>query len=178
MFLYQTKADIMEYTADGAQPPSAEERSAGELVKLLSDQVSVLVRDELKLAQLEMTRRGKQAGVGIGMLGGSALAALYAVGCPARVRDHRHRRGGGSVAARDQFAGNAEAARQKAMAVGGTGKKRLQAQFTPVWEAAPEPVRRAVAKGASTATQRRVQLAVAAVALLVGYLAFRQWRRQ
>jgi hypothetical protein len=63
----------MEYAAGGAQPPSAEERSAGELVKLLSDQVSKLVHDELKLAQLEMTRTGKQAGVGTGMLGCSAL---------------------------------------------------------------------------------------------------------
>jgi hypothetical protein len=72
---------MMEHGADGAQPPAAQEQSAGELVKLLSEQVSVLVRDELKLAQLEMTRKGKQAGVGIGMLGGSGLVALYSVGC-------------------------------------------------------------------------------------------------
>jgi hypothetical protein len=71
----------MEHIADGAQPPASQERSTGELVKLLSEQVSVLVRDELKLAQLEMTRKGKQAGVGAGMLGGSGLIALYAVGC-------------------------------------------------------------------------------------------------
>jgi uncharacterized membrane protein YqjE len=69
------------YTADGAQPSPAQERSTGDLVKLLSEQVSVLVRDELELAQLEMTRKGKQAGVGIGMLGGSGLVALYGVGC-------------------------------------------------------------------------------------------------
>jgi hypothetical protein len=55
--LIQMEADIMEYTAGGAQPPSAEERSAGELVKLLSDQVSMLARDELKLAQPEVTRK-------------------------------------------------------------------------------------------------------------------------
>ncbi len=71
----------MERTADAAQPPRAEDRSAGELVKLLSEQVSVLVRDELKLAQLEMTRKGKQAGAGLGMLGGGGLVALYGVGC-------------------------------------------------------------------------------------------------
>ena len=71
----------MEHTADGTPPPPGEERSAGELVKQLSEQVSVLVRDELKLAQLEMTRKGKQAGVGIGMLGGGGLVALYGVGC-------------------------------------------------------------------------------------------------
>ncbi|SRR5581483_4534315 len=71
----------MEHMANGAQPPGSQERSAGELVKQMSEQVSLLVRDELKLAQLEMTRKGKQAGVGAGLLGGSGLIALYAVGC-------------------------------------------------------------------------------------------------
>jgi uncharacterized membrane protein YqjE len=65
----------VQAAADHEQP------SAGELVKRLSEQVSVLVRDELKLAQLEITRKGKQAGIGAGMLGGSGLFALYGVGC-------------------------------------------------------------------------------------------------
>jgi uncharacterized membrane protein YqjE len=75
------RTDIMERVAGVEQQPSAQDRSAGELVKQLSEQVSVLVRGELKLAQLEMTRKGKQAGSGIGMLGGSALIALYGAGC-------------------------------------------------------------------------------------------------
>jgi uncharacterized membrane protein YqjE len=75
------RTDIMERVAGVEQRPSAQDRSAGELVKQLSEQVSVLVRGELKLAQLEMTRKGKQAGSGIGMLGGSALIALYGAGC-------------------------------------------------------------------------------------------------
>jgi uncharacterized membrane protein YqjE len=70
----------MERTADARQPPPPD-RSTAELVKQLSEQVSVLVRDELKLAQLEMTRKGKQAGLGVGLLGGSALVALYGAGC-------------------------------------------------------------------------------------------------
>ena len=70
----------MEYSADPVQSPS-QDRSTGELVKQLSEQVSVLVRDELKLAQLEMTRKGKQAGLGVGLFGSSGLVALYAVGC-------------------------------------------------------------------------------------------------
>ena len=69
----------MEHIADGAQPPASPERSTGELVKLLSEQVSVLVRDELKLAQLEMTQKGKRAGIGAGMLGGGGVIALYGV---------------------------------------------------------------------------------------------------
>jgi uncharacterized membrane protein YqjE len=70
----------MEHTA-GATQPAAQEPSTGELVKQLAEQVSVLVRDELKLAQLEMTRKGKQAGLGTGMLGTSGLVALYGVAC-------------------------------------------------------------------------------------------------
>lgn len=70
----------MEHTADLGQPADRD-RPTGELVKQLTEQVSVLVRDELKLAQVEMTRKGKQAGVGIGLFGGSGLVALYGVGC-------------------------------------------------------------------------------------------------
>ena len=71
----------MKNLADGARPPAVHDRSTGDLVKLLSEQVSVLVRDELKLAQMEMTRKGKQAGAGAGMLGGGGLIALYGLGC-------------------------------------------------------------------------------------------------
>jgi uncharacterized membrane protein YqjE len=66
---------------NGAGRAATSERSTGELVKLLTEQVSVLVRDELKLAQLEMTRKGKEAGSGIGMMGGGGLIALYGVAC-------------------------------------------------------------------------------------------------
>ena len=71
----------MTDAADGAQPSLSQEPSAAELVKQAAEQVSVLVRDELRLAQLEMTRKGKQAGVGAGLLGGGGLVALYGVGC-------------------------------------------------------------------------------------------------
>ena len=65
----------------GAGPAAAQGNSTGELVKQAAEQVSQLVRDELKLAQLEMTRKGKQAGTGIGMMGGGGLIALYGAGC-------------------------------------------------------------------------------------------------
>jgi hypothetical protein len=71
----------MEQTVRAAQPSATQESSTGDLVKQLSEQVSVLVRDELKLARLEMTAKGKQAGLGAGMLGGSGLIALYGVAC-------------------------------------------------------------------------------------------------
>ena len=66
----------MEHTADMAQSPG-QDRSTGELVKQLSEQVTVLILDELKLAQVEMTRKGRQAGAGAGLLGGSGVVALY-----------------------------------------------------------------------------------------------------
>jgi len=71
----------MEPVAGTRPQPDAHDRSTGELVKQLSEQVSVLVRDELKLAQVEMTAKGKQAGIGAGMLGGGGLIAIYGTGC-------------------------------------------------------------------------------------------------
>ena len=67
--------------SSATQPRHDQEHSAGELVKVMSEQVSALIRDELKLAQLEMIREGKQAGVGVGLPGGSAPVALYGAGC-------------------------------------------------------------------------------------------------
>jgi Flp pilus assembly protein TadB len=63
------------------QGRTAQERSTGDLVRLVAEQTSVLVRDELKLAQLEMTGKAKRAGQGIGMMGGGGLIALYGVAC-------------------------------------------------------------------------------------------------
>ena len=58
-----------------------EQQSTGELVKQLSEQVSLLVRDEMKMARLELTQKGKQAGMGMGMFGVSGLVALYGAAC-------------------------------------------------------------------------------------------------
>jgi ABC-type transporter Mla subunit MlaD len=69
-------------------------------------------------------------------------------------------------------------ARTQAAARFGNVRGQLQARAAPVREAIPEPVRRAVAKGASTAQQRRVPLAMAAVTVIAGYLVFRWWRKR
>ena len=63
------------------RPDGAQDSSTAELVKQLSEQVTKLARDELRLAQLEMTRKGKRAGLGIGIFGGGGLLALYGLGC-------------------------------------------------------------------------------------------------
>ena len=71
----------MTDTTRSMAAPSTAERSAGDLVKDLSEQVSRLVRDELKLDQVEMTAKGKQAGAGAGLLGGAGLLAWSGAAC-------------------------------------------------------------------------------------------------
>jgi len=50
-----------------------------QLVQDVSEQVSRLVRDELRLAQSELTEKGKRAGMGAGLFGGAGVMALYGV---------------------------------------------------------------------------------------------------
>jgi uncharacterized membrane protein YqjE len=57
-----------------------EDASLGEIVARITEQASALVRDELRLAQLEMARKGKYAGLGASLLGGGALFAVFGVG--------------------------------------------------------------------------------------------------
>jgi uncharacterized membrane protein YqjE len=56
------------------------ERGIGELVKELAGQTSTLVRQEIKLAQAEMTERGMLARRGAGLFAGAATAALLMLG--------------------------------------------------------------------------------------------------
>jgi len=60
--------------------PRLRERSMGELFTELSQDLSTLVRQEMKLAQVEMTEKGKRAGVGAGMFAGAGVVALIALG--------------------------------------------------------------------------------------------------
>jgi Protein of unknown function (DUF3618) len=69
--------------------------------------------------------------------------------------------------ARQQAAGRAESLRGQIAAAG-----------APAWKATPEEIRRAVTKGASSAKERRVPLAVIAGALLFACLAVRRRRRR
>jgi hypothetical protein len=52
----------------------------GELAGQVSQQISTLVRDELRLAQAELTAKGKKAGLGAGLFGAAGLVTAYAVG--------------------------------------------------------------------------------------------------
>ena len=54
--------------------------STAELVRQAADHVSTLVRDELRLAQAELTQKARQAGLGAGLLAAAAVAVFYGAG--------------------------------------------------------------------------------------------------
>ena len=56
------------------------DKSVGDLVQQLSQQTATLVRDEMRLAQVELQQKGKRAGLGAGMFGGAGVVALYGIG--------------------------------------------------------------------------------------------------
>ena len=49
----------------------------GELLKRATEQTSRLVREELRLAQLEMQEKAKHAGIGVGLFGAAGVVALF-----------------------------------------------------------------------------------------------------
>ncbi|MER7208660.1 phage holin family protein [Streptosporangium sp. NPDC000239] len=55
--------------------------STAELIRRMSQEVSRLVRDELRLAKLEFAEKGRHAGLGAGLFGGAGVVALYGGGC-------------------------------------------------------------------------------------------------
>jgi len=57
-----------------------EDQTLGDLVKRMSEQTATLVRQEIRLAQVELREKGKRAGIGAGMFGGAGVLALYGVG--------------------------------------------------------------------------------------------------
>jgi len=57
-------------TGSGATEP------VGDLVQRASQQLSELVRDEMRLAQAEMTEKGKRFGKGGGLFGGAGLIGV------------------------------------------------------------------------------------------------------
>ena len=62
--------------APGTDP---REQGIGDLVKDLASQTSTLVRQEIQLAQAEVTQKGRIAGKGAGLLAAAGVAALLAL---------------------------------------------------------------------------------------------------
>ena len=54
------------------------ERPVGELVKDATEQAQTLIRQEIELAKVELSEKGKKAGIGAGMFGGAGLFGLFA----------------------------------------------------------------------------------------------------
>ena len=64
-------------TAAGQQPGQPhDDRSLGQIVGDISQNLSALVRQELDLAKTELRQEAKTAGMGLGMLAGAALTGL------------------------------------------------------------------------------------------------------
>ncbi|WP_367325978.1 phage holin family protein [Streptomyces sp. HUAS ZL42] len=64
-------------TAQGShQTRSPAEEPVGDLVQRASQQLSQLVRDEMRLAQAEMAQKGKRFGKGGGLFGGAGLMGV------------------------------------------------------------------------------------------------------
>jgi VIT1/CCC1 family predicted Fe2+/Mn2+ transporter len=56
------------------------ERPMGEVAKDLTNDLSLLVRQEIELAKAEMAQKGRTAAPGLGMFGGAGIVALCAAG--------------------------------------------------------------------------------------------------
>ena len=61
-----------------ARAGSGPEPSAGELINQLTEQTKVLVKQELRLAQVELQEKGKKIGIGAGLFGAGGLMGFFA----------------------------------------------------------------------------------------------------
>jgi len=74
----------MSTTTSGTPGPASGptgDPTLGALVHDLTQQVPELIRSELRLAQAEMTEKGKRAGIGIGMFSAAGLLAFFGLAC-------------------------------------------------------------------------------------------------
>jgi uncharacterized membrane protein YqjE len=74
--VWEVKAVVVEET----ETLAPKDAPIGELVARLSDDTVRLVRDEIRLAQAEMTQKAKAAGLGAGLFGGAGVFAVYGLG--------------------------------------------------------------------------------------------------
>jgi hypothetical protein len=65
------------YTDDRRREPGADPPSLGDLVASVSDDLSVLMRQELALAKAEASQTARRAGKGAGMYGAAGIAANF-----------------------------------------------------------------------------------------------------
>ena len=62
---------------NGQRPAPTGDEPLGALVHQLSEQVPQLIRSEMRLAQAELTEKGKRAGIGIGAFSAAGLLGFF-----------------------------------------------------------------------------------------------------
>ena len=67
----------MSDDAGGLPPQRSQDRPIGQLVSDVTQQITRLVRDEMRLAAVELQQKGKRLSVGAGLLGGAGVLAFY-----------------------------------------------------------------------------------------------------
>ena len=143
---------------DGGTPPTA------------ANDAQSAPPDDVQELQQEIERTREQLGETVEQLVAKADVKARAQDKAAKLADRVKGQTGQTRAqaaarvgsARDQVTSGAAAAGQRAAYVGATAKDQVVAAGGSVWQATPEPARQAVAKGAATARQHRVPLAVPA----------------
>jgi uncharacterized membrane protein YqjE len=63
--------------AQEAAGSDSEEPAVGDLLKQLTDQTKTLVKQEVRLAQVELQEKGKKLGIGAGLFGAGGLVAFF-----------------------------------------------------------------------------------------------------
>jgi Protein of unknown function (DUF3618) len=146
--------------------------------------------DDAQELRHEIERTREQLGQMVGQLAATAdvrgRARDKAAKLSARLRTQagqaRAQTAAGAGSLRSQLAARTVTARQRALSAGGGGNEQLRrrsaAVGTPVREATPEQLRRTVAKGPAAPGSVASPLAVAAAAVIAGYLAGKWWRRR
>ena len=61
----------------GGPPAQHEDRPVGQLVSDATEQITRLVRDEMRLAAAELQQKGKRLGVGAGLFGAAGVLGFY-----------------------------------------------------------------------------------------------------
>jgi membrane protein len=68
---------IMSDDAGGRPVQHPQDRPVGQLVSDATEQITRLVRNEMRLAAAELQQKGKRLGVGAGLFGGAGVLAFY-----------------------------------------------------------------------------------------------------
>lgn len=71
----------MSTSTSGQQHSPPDDPTLGSLVHDLTQQVPQLIRSEIRLAQAELTEKGKRAGLGIGMFSAAGLLSFLGLCC-------------------------------------------------------------------------------------------------